>query len=255
MDTLDPIHVAVLVHTLVERAIAQNTLDGGHLEPLTGTGLVTSLFQQLGGSQHGGSLLLLCEDEADNFSFGFINGQDTIDHLVAVGSAPAAITTARSLDATTFTGTECNVLTLLLCHELKQRTVDVGEIAALAELLLGANELDVLLFQNIQVVEVELGVTGHTIILEDDDGFVGRITHIVTVQDFIQSGTIILSTTGSIDLPVNDIIAMLVSIKEDGNFLSFDTELVIFSLTLRGNSDVADGVFECHHCYHLLHIR
>ena len=33
MNTLHPIHVfAVLIHTLVQRTVAENTLDGGHLE-------------------------------------------------------------------------------------------------------------------------------------------------------------------------------------------------------------------------------
>ena len=45
MNTLDPIHVAVFIHTLVQRTVAKNTLDGGHLKPLAGTGLVSRLFK------------------------------------------------------------------------------------------------------------------------------------------------------------------------------------------------------------------
>ena len=32
MDTLDPIHVSVLIHSLIELPISKNTLDGGNLK-------------------------------------------------------------------------------------------------------------------------------------------------------------------------------------------------------------------------------
>ena len=101
MNTLDPIHVAVFIHTLVQRTVAKNTLDGGHLKPLAGTGLVSRLFQQLRDTQHGNAVLMLLEDELHDRSFLLVNGENTIDHLVTVRTATTAVPTAGSLDGTT----------------------------------------------------------------------------------------------------------------------------------------------------------
>lgn len=247
MNTLDPIHVAVFIHTLVQRTVAENTLDGGHLKPLAGTGLVSRLFQQLRDTQHGNAILVLLEDELHDRSFLLVNGENTINYLVTVGTATTAVPAAGSLDGTPLAGSQSDVLSLLLCHELKQRTIDVGKLATLCEALLRTQKFDVLLFQHIQVVEVQLGITSHTVILEYDHRFIGRVAYIVPIKDFVQAGTVIFRTTDFINLPVYDVIAVVVGVEKNGLLLNLDTVFVIIGLSLGGDSDIADCVFECHH--------
>ena len=118
MDTLDPIHVAILIHSLIELPIAKNTLDGGNLKSLSRSRLEALLFKQIGDRQHGGSFIMLVKDELHDLSFRLVNGQNTVHHLVAIGSATTAVPAAGSLDGTTLAGTQSNVLPLLLCHEM-----------------------------------------------------------------------------------------------------------------------------------------
>ena len=122
MNTLDPIHVAVLIHSLVQRAISENTLDGGHLKPLAGAGLVSRLFQQLRDTQHGHPFFILLENEVHNGSFLLVNHENAINHLVPVRAATAAVPSAGSLDGATLAGTQSDVLSLLLRYELFQST-------------------------------------------------------------------------------------------------------------------------------------
>ena len=190
---------------------------------------------------------MFLEDELHDRSFLLVNGENTINHLVAVGTATAAVPTAGSLDGTTLAGSQSDVLSLLLCHELKQRTVDVGKLATLCEALLRTQKFDVLLFQHIQVVEVQLGITSHTVILEYDHRFIRRVAYIVPIKDFVQAGAVIFRTADFIDLPVYDIVTVIVSVEKNGLLLNLDTVFVIIGLSLGGDSDIADCVFECHH--------
>jgi len=61
---------------------------------------------------------MLLEDELHDRSFLLVNGKNTIDNLVAVGTATTAVPAAGSLDGTTLASSQSDVLSLLLCHEL-----------------------------------------------------------------------------------------------------------------------------------------
>ena len=138
---------------------------------------------------------------------------------------------------------------------MKQRTVDVGEFVALGETLLCTQEFDVPPFQHIQVIEVQLGITSYTVILEHDHRFVGRIGHVLAVQNGVQAGSVIFNAADLVDLPVHDVVAVVIGIEKNGLLLNFNAVFVIISLPLGRNSDIADCVFEYYHKYHLLRIR
>ena len=61
---------------------------------------------------------MFLEDELHDRGFLLVNGENTINYLVAVRTATAAVPTAGSLDGTTLAGSQSDVLSLLLCHEL-----------------------------------------------------------------------------------------------------------------------------------------
>jgi hypothetical protein len=141
------------------------------------------------------------------------------------GTAPSRIAPTLSLDTSAFARSYSNVLPFLLCNELKKRTIDISKLATFRKLLFRTEKSNVLLFKRVEVIEIQFRITSETVVLKYNDCLKGRISDIIAIQDFIQCRSVIFRSADFVYLPINNVIAIGISVEKNSLFLSINTKL------------------------------
>lgn len=226
MDSLDPIHsLTVFVHTLIQRAVINYTANACILKFRPFAGTIAEIVQLVSNRKHRRMLVNSLKYIFDYGAFFVIDNQSAVLDLIPIRATPSRIAPTLSLDTSAFARSYSNVLPFLLCNELKKRTIDISKLATFRKLLFRTEKSNVLLFKRVEVIEIQFRITSETVILKYNDCFKGRIGDIIAIQDFIQCRSVIFRSADFVYLPINNVIAIGISVEKNSLFLSINTKL------------------------------
>lgn|GEM_PF-774650 len=98
---------------------------------------------------------MLSEYRLHDRAFLRVLHEHTVYAVITIWLVSAGVPSALCLERPPTPGTQSNVLSFLFRNEHQQRSVDVGEIVTLREMLLGRQQLHIPLLERVEVVEIQ----------------------------------------------------------------------------------------------------